>query len=305
MEPSRGQQPAGTVPDDTLLPFTLTDLTGGTANDPYNGQLIRGIGNNTGILSSATLTPIFESLDFDWTQHKTGYLDMITYNFMWDPSEIMPTPGTAYTKSYSDRPNYIYIYIVKIRDPYFEYSHNTRFAGANNLNVTDAEHFLNADGSINSAKLQNNVHYTLGVNQSNVVLNDKFFDVKAKWNLSYNMKSIQSLNLPGNAVSSWKFQLPGGHRKLHRAQPWMSEKSGNVAMDLTGQSQVEVNNPNLTGGSTGVNNLSWITYEPNMCDWKDQYHILGFTSSRATDNLANAIPQGTLHCRMDYTFSTL
>lgn len=301
--PSLGLHPVGG--DDSLIPFTLTDLSGGAVNDPYNGQLIRGICNNTATVSNATLKPIFESLDFDWTQHKTGYLDMITYNFMWDPTEVMPTPGKEVTNLYSIRPNYLYLYIVKIKDPYINYVNNVRFNGAGNLNVTDSEHFLTADGSIDSSKLQQDVHYSIGVNKSNVILSDRFFDVKAKWNLSYNMKSIASLNLPGNAVCSWRYQLPGGHRKLHRQQPWMGAKSGNVDLDATGQSEVEVNNPNLTGASTGSNNLSWIVYEPKHCDWKDQYHVIGFTSQRTHDEHGALIPNGQLHCRLDYTFSTM
>lgn len=287
------------------MPFNISTAAGsGSLKDNYDGQLIRGIMDWTGSSNTeSNLKPIWKSLDFDWTQTKTGYLDMITYNFFWDPSAIQPTPmGASASINY---PVYTYLFIVKIKDAMKNYTHPSNFVGANNLNVTSVEHLIRTNGSLDTSRLQEDVHYSVGVNKSNVILNDLFFDVVAKWNMSYNMKTIASLNLPGNASFSWRYQLPGGHRKLHRLQPYMDAKTGNIKMNSTNIANVVPNPNNLVGGSTEANNLSWITYEPSMTDYKDQYHIIGFTSARALTDAGVAIEHPRLCCRMDYKFSTL
>jgi len=282
-----------------MRPFTIDTADGATATkDNYNGRLIRGIADWSGLTSTSTLKPIWESPEFGtWTTHK-GYLDMITYNFMWDPSNLQPTPGQTVGVA---SPAYILLFIVKLKDPNQATINNASAAqipGNDDLDVTTIDHLLHTDGSIDPSKFQQDVHFSRGVGDSNVILSDKYFDVVAKWNVSYNMKSIQSLNLPGNALCTWEYKLPGGHRKLHRTQDYMNNKTGFAPLDSTAVSNLEVANPNMTGASTGANNLSWLRYEPRMCDWKDQYHIIGFTT------VPGGVASGTLRCRMDYTFST-
>lgn len=284
-----------------MRPFTLKDAgtTTGDASrtDNYNGQLIRGIADWNSTLSSSTLKPIWKSPEFGtWTTHQ-GYLDMITYNFQWDPSSIMPMLNSDSIGS----PAYIVLYIVKMKDPMKATSAvagTGEVTGADNLDVTTVEHVLDDSGAIDVTRLQEDIHWSRGVGDSNVILSDKYFDVVTKWNLSYNMKSIQSLNLPGNAMCSWEYKLPGGHRKLHRTQDYFSQGTGFDQLNSIGVSNLEVANSNMTGTSTGTNNLSWLRYEPKMCDWKDQYHLLGFTTVNAGTST------GVLRCRMDYTFST-
>lgn len=239
---------------------------------------------------------------------------MITYSFFWDPTPVMPTPGQ--TTGLQD-PQYNLLYIVKLKDAFIAQTNgNWAYNGsqaASNLDMT-SNHFLLADGSIDPSALQEHVHYSVGVNESNVILNDQYFDVQAKWNFSYNPKSVNSLNLPGNAQCSWQFKLPGGHRRLDRIQDWQGPATGNRKLNIAGIGAIDVANPildNLQGNTagnkqlnkgTGVNNNSWLRFEPKHVDWKDQYHILGFTTmNNATADTGIC---GTLSCRMDYTFST-
>lgn len=233
----------------------LTGLSGAAGmTTAYRGKtaLLQGPVSQT---SQSRMHPVWGSPeDLNAFHKQKGYLYNMRLDFAYDPTLYGQT-----AKFHNCQ-----IFIVKIKD-FARARLYVEGAGAHVppyrpgvAGWQTADSILDAVGDIDSDKLTRGIHYTSGtINDGNVQLSTKYFDVMAKWNLSANMKSLNTLMLPGNTMMNWSYNCPLGRTEIKRF--------GQVQADNT--------------EATAITEPSWVNVDTHIFDPTKQIHLLMFSNS--------------------------
>lgn len=193
-----------------------------------------------------------------------GFLHNISFDFLWDPSALS-TDAPYFSNNY--------IFLVKVLNS------TAAVAGAKERPAWGTTNSLmDANGSIDVSKLQENIHYTLGAgSRASCALNGEYFKVIRKFNLAYNQKSLDTNMLPGNTMLHWKVNQPMGNFQIKQSSQRLADM----------------------GAASGVNVAHWTNVDYFDIDTDRQYHLLYFTTNNSTTN-----PAPKLTIRVNYTYTS-
>lgn len=184
---------------------------------------------------------------------------------LWDPTLV----NTAYFANN-------YIFLVKVINP-------TSAGYATSQEVPpwgDSSSIFDADGNIDPAKLTPNIHYTLGAgDKASISLNGEYFKVIRKFNLAYNIRSLDTNMLPGNTLLHWKVNQPMGNFQIKQTAQTLGQ------MSIT----------------TGANVPNWIDISHKSISSERQYHLLYFSTNNSSLHTDHS-PKLTL--RVNYTYTS-